>query len=100
MWHRKRFILDNAAMNAAGREREMKDPVTNKAIRSHVMSTHEGCTRVIITRAGEVHAIGNMPRGDGGRRPWRQLVGSREQVSAEVSYERFERGDDERGRSM
>jgi hypothetical protein len=78
----------------------MKDPVTNQAIRYHVMSTHKGCTRVIITRAGEVHAIGNMPRGDGGRRPWRQLVGSREQVSAEVSYERFERGDDERGRSM
>ncbi len=76
----------------------MRDPVTNKAIRSHVMSTHEGCTRVVITRAGDVNAIGNMHRGDGGRKPWSQFVGTRDEVAAEVAYERFERGEDQHGR--
>jgi hypothetical protein len=35
----------------------------------------EGVRKVRITRAGDIHAYGNMPRGDGGRLPWWMFVG-------------------------
>jgi len=48
--------------------------MTAKEIRAQVME-REGVRKVRVKRDGTIIAIGEMPRGDGGRRTWSQYVG-------------------------
>lgn len=56
---------------------------TLKKIRAAVLG-REGVRRVRITRAGEVHAWGDMQRGDGGKTPWWMFAGMVADLSREI----------------
>ena len=53
-------------VNNSDRENKVKARVMEK----------EGVEKVIIKKDGSVHAYGNMPRGDGGKKPWTRYEGT------------------------
>jgi hypothetical protein len=60
--------------------------ITNHQIRVYI-GKRDGVERVKITRSGEVHCFGSMPRGDGGRRDWWMFVGMVKDLRRELEVQ-------------
>jgi hypothetical protein len=58
--------------------------ISNSAIRTYILR-REGAQKVKITRSGEIHCYGSMPRGDGGKKCWWMFVGQRDQIEMEMT---------------
>ena len=57
--------------------------ITNRKIREYI-GRRDGVERVRITRSGDVHCYGSMPRGDGGNPYWWMFVGRRSEIVSEM----------------
>lgn len=59
---------------------------TAQDIRAYI-GRREGVERVRITRSGEVHCFGTMPRGDGGKPRWWMFAGYVRDIVIEMEME-------------